>query len=86
MSNTERNTHFAGFARCIVQKLPEFPNPLGYTVREWREEATTMLAQYAYDFALHILREHSPAKMDMCPEYEWLDGIPDMPALPEVQA
>jgi hypothetical protein len=76
--SAERDTHFAGSARLVIKSLPEFPNLLGYTIREWREEATTILAQYAYDLVQHTIENTAHIDLDMLLSDEHVERIPDM--------
>lgn len=75
--NSKRDTQFTSSARHVIERLPEFPNLLGYTLQEWREEATTLLAQYAYDLVSHVI-EHAPPGNDT---HDW--DIPDLTKWPE---
>ena len=78
----DRDIHFAQSAQCIAKRLAkeiEFPNYFwGLTIPEWREEATKILAQYAYDLVKHTLENASHIDLDRLSVDEQVLKMPDI--------
>lgn len=75
MNNTERDTHFAGFARNVIDEING-----AYS----EDEEIIILARRAYDLVKH-------ASKDICNNFfnedfkheDFLTSVTDMPELPE---
>ncbi len=87
--NNERDTHFQGFAKLLIERLLD--NTEGYFLlmrnvpkKHDMEEAIRVIAESAYDLAYHTLMESAGASwIDACPSWEWVARIPDLTEWPK---
>ncbi len=82
--NSQRDTHFAGFAKLLADELQVTG---GYPLSEVKQ----LIARRAYDLVTHVLWQTTPASGSTIKKYKGLTieeiarAIPDMPALPKVE-
>lgn len=73
-SNTDRDTHFAGFARSAIDEING-----AYS----EDEEIIILARRAYDLVGHTIESTEHIDLDRLSTQEHILRIPDMPVLPE---
>ncbi len=85
--NTERDTHFAGFAKLVGEDIASNMGIIFDVAYKPEEEyidaICQIIARRAYDLAFHTLMNTSPAWLDVLDPSEWVGRIPDMTAWPE---
>lgn len=94
MSTNPHDTHFAGFAAALFQEMQADLTALFVALGNRREQDITsaeqiiqqLIAQRAYDLAMHVINNLSSYDYDVEPyKAQLINRVPDMPALPEVQ-
>jgi hypothetical protein len=82
--STERDTHFQGFARLLWTAIVQSPEwPYISLSEEEIQQAETVIAQRAYDFAKHVLHSFEPFDFDTETRDDLLDRVPDLTEWPK---
>lgn len=71
-----RDTQFMGFAKLLLDELPEQPyddSVLGIAYGDWKETVMKIIAQRAYDLVSHVI-DHAPASVSDADDW----NIPDL--------
>ena len=88
MSTLERNTHFQGSAQQVAYKILDLaPGALSVYSRDDQKLIAELIAQYAYDLAMHIKRSLDQWEFEQMLDhrYDWnalFEDIPDLTAWP----
>jgi len=84
----ERNTHFQGSAQQVAYKILDLiPDSLHTYSRDDQKLIAELIAQYAYDLAMHIKRSLDQWEFEQMLDhrYDWnalFEDIPDLTAWP----
>jgi hypothetical protein len=90
LSSELRNTHFAGFAKSVVDELLslEALSDLEMIVSDWEDRGLApmrdIIARRAFDLLMHAIGNLDGSVLDLSASNEQVvQEIPDMPVLPE---
>jgi hypothetical protein len=90
LSSELRNTHFAGFAKSVVDELLslEALSDLEMIVSDWEDRGLApmrdIIARRAFDLMLHAIGNLDGSVLDLSASNEQVvQEIPDLPVLPE---
>lgn len=88
MSSTERDTHFAGFAQVLLQEMFEGRSYIDFSKfdEDVCEQYQLLFARRAYDLVHHAMWNIASIDLERLSMDECTHKIPDLSALPEVQA
>ena len=83
--NSERNTHFLGFAEQVYEALAQnvvlSKHRRLSEIEVFKQEQHTIIAQFAYDLAVHAICAYDETPRDFA--IEMIEHIPDLTNWPD---